>query len=309
MASPSDVDGVLVVDKASGSTSHDVVAVARGALGTRAIGHTGTLDPMATGVLVLVVGEATKLVGSLGALRKHYDATLKLGVSTRSLDADGEPDGEGPVPKLTRDDVQAIAARFVGEHDQRAPLVSAIKQGGKALYKRARGGEAVEAPVRRVRLDALAVQAVREGEIDLSLACGSGYYVRALARDLSEALGTVGHLTALRRTQNGAFGLEGAVTFAALRAGRGDEAARAAMRTRLTPLAEVCRSLPHLVLDEAGTAHARQGRAIPFEHVQGDMPTCEPGASLVALDEGGTPVALVVPSGSQLRVARGFRVR
>jgi tRNA pseudouridine55 synthase len=299
----SDVHGVLVVDKAIGPTSHDVVNVARRVLQTKEIGHTGTLDPLASGVLVLVVGEATKLVNSLSALEKRYTATLKLGASTRTLDAQGEVDATAPVPALTRAQVEAAACSFLGEIDQRAPLVSAIKVDGQSLYKRARKGQVIEAPVRRVRLDEITIDDVRADEIDFSIRSGSGFYVRSLGRDLAHALGTLGHLGALRRTQNGAFDLAQAVDFEQLRAARGDEALRPLVRARVLPLAEVCRSLPHVVLDEEGTVHARCGRRIPRAHAS--LPAELP--SLVAFDPAGVPVALVAPEPEQLRVLRGFR--
>jgi tRNA pseudouridine55 synthase len=299
----SDVHGVLVVDKAIGPTSHDVVNVARRALQTKEIGHTGTLDPMATGVLVLVVGEATKLVNSLSALSKAYTATLKLGSSTTTLDAQGEVDETVPVPALAREDVERAASSFVGEIHQLAPIVSAIKVDGQSLYKRARKGQVVQAPVRRVRLDSVSITDVRADELDIALQCGSGFYVRAFARDLAVKLGTLGHLTALRRTRNGAFDLAQAIDFEDLRAARADQALRPAVRARVLPLADVCRSLPHVVLDEEGTVHARCGRRIPRAHASGvvELP------SLVAFDPAGVPVALVAPEPEQLKVLRGFR--
>ncbi|HEY6879843.1 MAG TPA: tRNA pseudouridine(55) synthase TruB [Polyangiales bacterium] len=299
----SDVHGVLVVDKAIGPTSHDVVNVARRALGTKEIGHTGTLDPMASGVLVLVIGEATKLVNSLSALEKRYCATLKLGAATSTLDAQGVVEETAPVPAFTPADVRAHAASFLGEFEQRAPVVSAIKVDGQSLYKRARKGHVVEAPLRKVRLDAIHIDAVREEEIDFSICCGSGFYVRSLGRDLARKLGTVGHLNALRRTQNGAFTLAHAVPFDQLRAARSDDDVRARVRASVRPLADVCRSLPHVTLDEEGTVHARCGRRIPRAHASEilELPT------LVAFDPAGVPVALVAPEPEQLRVLRGFR--
>jgi tRNA pseudouridine55 synthase len=299
----SDVHGVLVVDKAIGPTSHDVVNVARRVLQTKEIGHTGTLDPMATGVLVLVVGEATKLVNSLSALSKGYTATLKLGSSTTTLDAQGEVDQTAPVPAFSREQVERLARTFLGEIDQRAPIVSAIKVDGQSLYKRARKGQAVEAPIRRVRLDSVAIPELRADEIELALQCGSGFYVRSFARDLALALGTVGHLSSLRRTHNGAFDLAQAVDFEVLRAARSQEELRPAIRARVLPLADVCRSLPHVVLDEEGSVHARCGRRIPRANATGvvELP------SLVAFDAAGIPVALVAPEPEQLKVLRGFR--
>lgn len=301
MSSP--VHGVLVVDKAIGPTSHDVVSVARRALQTKEIGHTGTLDPMASGVLVLVIGEATKLVSSLTSLAKEYSATLKLGSSTTTLDAEGEVDASAPVPALQREQVLGAARGFVGEHDQRAPVVSAIKLDGQSLYKRARKGQDVEAPVRRVRLDGVEVSELRGDEIDFSVQCGSGFYVRAFGRDLAVALGTLGHLTALRRTRNGSFDLAQAVSFEELRAARSEPALRPALQARVLPLADVCRGLPHVVLDDEGTQHARCGRRIPRVNASAaaELP------SLVAFDPAGVPVALVAPEPEQLRVLRGFR--
>lgn len=308
--------GVLVVDKSRGPTSHDVVNVARRALSTRAIGHTGTLDPMATGVLVLVVGEATKLVNSLGALIKRYEATIKLGASTVSLDAESAVDETAAVPALTRAEVEQAAAGFLGEIEQRAPNVSAIKVDGKSLYKRVRSGESVEAPTRRVRLDAIEVRDVRDGELDVALTTGPGFYVRSLARDLAKQLGTLGHLTALRRTQNGAYGVAQAVTFEDLKAARDDAQLRALVHARLIPLAEVCRSLPHVVLDAEGVVHARCGRAVPLSHVLStaqssaqsrEDPAPRSDVSRVAFDEAGAPIALVERQEDALRILRGFR--
>ena len=303
-----DLHGLLIVDKAEGPTSHDVVGIARRALGTRAVGHTGTLDPMATGVLVLAVGEATKLVSALGASSKSYEATVALGRSTTTLDAQGDVDATAEVPALTHDAVREAAQRFLGEIVQRAPRVSAIKVDGKSLHKRARKGEVFEAPLRNVRLDAISVVDVRSAEIDLVLTCGSGFYVRSLARDLAAALGTVGHLSRLRRTHNGGFSAAEAVSFEALRAARSDEGLRPALRTRLRPLVEVCRQLPHALLDEEGAQHARHGRVIAMTHVREQAACSSLTTALVAFDPAGTPLALVERSGDQLRVVRGFRL-
>jgi tRNA pseudouridine55 synthase len=334
-SAPADVHGVLVLDKTSGPTSHDAVAVARRALGTRQVGHTGTLDPMATGALVLVIGEATKLVNVLAGQSKAYRASLQLGVATTTLDAEGEPVETRPVPALSLAQVELAAQRFHGEIEQRAPLVSAIKVGGKSLHKRARAGEAVEPPLRKVRVDALRVLCVDGARIDLELECGKGFYVRALARDLAEALGTVGHLSALRRTRNGMFAAAGALDFAAVRqAARGTEHDREQVRARVLPLVDVCRMLPHALLDAAGSEHARQGRPVPLASLyaanpheaaeRGQPPALRAaaafapnsaderrppaeGESLIALGPALEPIAIVERSGDALRVLRGFR--
>lgn len=301
-----DLHGVLAVDKATGFTSHDVVAIARRALGTREVGHTGTLDPMATGVLILAVGEGTKLVHHLTALSKAYDATLRLGQATDTLDADGKVVRELPVPALTRERVQEAAGQFLGEHDQRVPAFSAVKVGGAALYKQARKGQEVEAPVRRVRLDEVLVHDVQGQDVTLRLRCGKGFYVRAFARDLAEALGTVGHLTALRRTENGFVTLDDCCPQATLQAAaKGDEAARAALRQALVPLSQLALRFGHVVLTPEGVQCALHGKPIPLACVHGETPSRED--VVMAVDAQGEPVALVTGTESGFRVVRGFR--
>lgn len=303
--------GVLVVDKAIGVTSHDVVACARRALGTREIGHAGTLDPMATGVLVLVVGEATKLVNHLTAAEKVYTATLRLGQATDSLDADGSVVEERLVPALSLATVREVALRFVGEIEQQVPAVSAVKVQGRALYKSARKGQVVEAPVRTVRVRSLEILDVRENEIDLHIQCSKGFYVRSLGRDLAEALGTVGHLSALRRLESGFFSLAGAQSFADLRGARESEELRIQMRSKLVPLTDVARRLSHVTLSAEGKTHAQHGRAIPKHCVLDSVKRDDSETSVVVgFDEEGTVVALLEPAGEAgetLRVLRGFR--
>lgn len=303
----SEPHGLLVVDKCPGPTSHDAVAVARRVLGTRSVGHTGTLDPMASGVLVVVVGEATKLVNLLGGGEKAYTASLRLGQNTTTLDAEGEVTESAPVPALTLERVREVARSFVGELWQRPPAVSAIKVDGKSLHKRVRAGEVVEAPLRQVTLTELQIQAVEGDTIRLALRCSKGFYVRALGRDLAAALGTLGHLTALRRTVNAGFGLEQAVSFDALRAAaRAGEAEREAVRERLLPLRDVCQRLPHRGVDEASARAFGHGRSVALEALPGGD-ALEEGTAFIALDPGDAPVAIVERSGSALRVLRGFR--
>lgn len=305
--SPNEPHGLLVVDKCPGPTSHDAVAVTRRVLGTKAVGHTGTLDPMASGVLIVVVGEATKLVNLLSTGEKAYDATLKLGQSTHSLDATGQVTGEAPVPALTLERVREVCASFVGELQQRPPAVSAIKVDGKSLHKRVRAGEAVEAPLRSVHLSECQVQAVEGDTIQFSVRCSKGFYVRSLARDMAEALGTLGHLSALRRTFNAGFGLDRAVTFDAMRAaGRAGDEERRQVREQLMPLREACLRLPHREVDEAVAASLRHGRSIPIE-AEGAFADCDEGQAWIALGQAQEPLAIVERSGSALRVLRGFR--
>ncbi|UTT62509.1 tRNA pseudouridine(55) synthase TruB [Microcella humidisoli] len=218
--------GLLLVDKPQGLTSHDVVARARRALGTRKVGHAGTLDPMATGLLTLGAGPATRLLTYLVGLDKTYETTMRLGAATTTDDAEGEV--------VSTADVAAIAAvtdehlgegirALTGEIDQRPSSVSAIKVDGKRAYDRVRAGEAVELASRRVTISAFEVLAVRRTpdaiEVDARIDCSSGTYIRALARDLGSALGVGGHLTALRRTRVGPFDVADAVSLEALAEG------------------------------------------------------------------------------------------
>lgn len=208
--------GLVVVDKPGGMTSHDVVARARRTLGTRKVGHAGTLDPMATGVLVLGFGRATRLLGHLTLTEKTYDAVVRLGARSSTDDADGEVTPTGGAGHLDEDAIRAVLPRFRGEVDQVPSAVSAIKVAGQRAYRLAREGQEVDLPARRVRIDEIEVDELhRVGalvDFRLRVRCSSGTYVRAIARDLGEALGVGGHLTALRRTSVGPFTLDGAST-------------------------------------------------------------------------------------------------
>ncbi|MFI6526123.1 tRNA pseudouridine(55) synthase TruB [Streptomyces uncialis] len=214
-------DGLVIVDKPSGFTSHDVVAKMRGIARTRRIGHAGTLDPMATGVLVLGVERATKLLGHLALTEKEYLGTIRLGQNTVTDDAEGDLTSSTSVAGVTRESVDAQVAVLTGEIMQVPSKVSAIKIDGKRSYKRAREGEDFEIPARPVTVKSFAVHDVREAvaedgtpvlDLVVSVVCSSGTYIRALARDLGGALGVGGHLTALRRTRVGPYKLDGART-------------------------------------------------------------------------------------------------
>ena len=215
--------GLLVVDKPAGMTSHDVVARVRRLARTRKVGHAGTLDPMATGVLVLGVNRATRLLGHLALTEKAYDAEVRLGVSTTTDDAEGEvlttasPEAIG---SLDEAGVRAAFAALVGEIEQVPSSVSAIKVDGRRAYARVRAGEDVELPARSVTVHAIEVDGFRahDGVLDVSVSvrCSSGTYIRAIARDVGAVLGVGGHLTALRRTAVGPAGLADAVPLDAL---------------------------------------------------------------------------------------------
>jgi tRNA pseudouridine55 synthase len=207
---------VVIVDKSAGMTSHDVVARVRRIFGTRKVGHAGTLDPMATGVLVLGLERATKLLGHLALERKAYLATIRLGAATTTDDAEGATLSEVDASAVAEDAVHAGVRALTGDIQQVPSSVSAVKVAGKRSYQRVRDGEEVTLPARPVvvhRFDVLSLRRVeRATELDVVVDCSSGTYVRALARDLGAGLGVGGHLTALRRTQVGPFGLAAART-------------------------------------------------------------------------------------------------
>jgi tRNA pseudouridine55 synthase len=216
------VDGLAVVDKPAGMTSHDVVARFRRIAQTRRVGHAGTLDPMATGVLILAVGRATRLLNYLNLEAKSYSACIRLGQSTTTDDAEGEVISGAPAQHLTEAQIRLALERFVGEIMQTPASVSAIKVGGERAYKLARAGETIELAARPVtvsRFDAVSLHSTGAFvDVDVEVDCSSGTYVRALARDVGAVLGVGGHLTRLRRTRVGRFGIEQAVTLEQLAA-------------------------------------------------------------------------------------------
>jgi tRNA pseudouridine55 synthase len=206
------LDGVLLVDKASGMTSHDVVAIVRRRLGTKKVGHCGTLDPLATGLLIIVLGRGTKIQDLLMSEDKEYVGTMTLGAMTDSQDADGQITETRPVPELSREQINAAFAKFHGDFYQMPPMVSAIKKDGVPLYKLARQGKTVEREPRFVHVYAHEIQEVRLPEIDFRVMCSKGFYVRTYAFDIGNELGCGAHLKNLRRTKSGKFTLEHSVT-------------------------------------------------------------------------------------------------
>ncbi|MER6093985.1 tRNA pseudouridine(55) synthase TruB [Streptomyces bluensis] len=218
---PTPPDGLVIVDKPSGFTSHDVVAKMRGIAKTRRVGHAGTLDPMATGVLVLGVEKATKLLGHLALTEKEYLGTVRLGQNTVTDDAEGEITASTDASKITREAIDTGIAKLTGDIMQVPSKVSAIKIDGVRSYKRARDGEDFDIPARPVTVSSFTVYDVREAVVEdgtpvldviVSVVCSSGTYIRALARDLGADLGVGGHLTALRRTRVGPYKLDSART-------------------------------------------------------------------------------------------------
>ena len=300
------MDGVLVIDKPSRLTSHDVVTRVRRALGTRRIGHIGTLDPLATGVLPLVVGRATRLASLLSSGPKTYDAIILLGVTTNTYDVTGtatSPDpastAAGPVPGLAA--IQEAGRTFTGTFAQQPPRFSAKKVGGVRAYQLARRRQPVAPSPVEVTVHALEIQSLEGDRLRCRVACEPGFYMRALAHDLGRALGCGACLEALRRERNGAFALAHAVSLDIVEK-EGPDANR-----RLIPLARLLPDLPGVVLTDRGSRRAAHGNVLapadlagnvgdapPWRHPQTEGDTVhrvrlfDPGGVLLAIAETGT---------------------
>lgn len=209
--------GVLLVDKAEEMTSHDVVAIARRALNTKKIGHCGTLDPMATGLLMLVIGKATKIQDLLMSEDKQYVGTLRLGSTTSTQDRQGETLDIKEVGNYSKEEIEQAFDKFMGDFEQIPPMVSAIKKDGVPLYKLARKGIEIVREPRKVHITSYEITRIELPEIDFIVNCSKGFYVRTYAHDIGEVLGCGAHLSALRRTRSGKFTLDRSVTIADLK--------------------------------------------------------------------------------------------
>jgi tRNA pseudouridine55 synthase len=270
--------GLVVVDKPGAMTSHDVVARVRRLAGTSKVGHAGTLDPMATGVLVLGVERATRLLGHLMLTEKAYDATVRLGVATTTDDAEGEVTAAASTSGLDEATVRAAAAEFVGTIEQVPSAVSAVKVDGKRAYARVRAGEDVVLEPRTVTVHELVVRDVRPAgettDVDVSVRCSSGTYIRAIARDLGAALGVGGHLTALRRTSVGPYDLSVARTLESL-----------AEDFAVLPMAAAARAaFASLDLDAEQATDVRFGRSLDLD-LAGVSALFDPAGEFLALYE------------------------
>lgn len=314
MATAKRLDGVLVIDKPLGPTSHDVVARLRKVLGTRAVGHAGTLDPAATGVLVVAVGEATKLSPYLTAQDKEYRATITFGTSTATLDAQGEVVASAPIPDDLASELGALAAASPAaeresavpaiaralaieraRREQLPPAFSAIKTGGRAAHELARRGQEVALALRPIAVSRIAIMDATPATLDLCLAVSKGYYVRALARDLGQTLGVPAHLSSLRRVASGTFTLDEALAWSA----PCEELERA-----MQPVERAAaRVLPASRLSEEGERRARYGQVLSEMHF------VEPPVSAISawFAHGGELVAIGRPAESGgFTVERGF---
>jgi tRNA pseudouridine55 synthase len=301
MTAPS---GLVIVDKPGGMTSHDVVARVRKLAGTRRVGHAGTLDPMATGVLVVGVEKATRLLGYLSLTAKEYAATIRLGQSTTTDDAEGEPIGGAPASGIPRESVDAAVEGLTGEISQVPPGVSAIKVGGQRAYKLTRAGAAPELAPRQVTVYEFRVTAVRADgdflDLDAVVRCSSGTYIRALARDLGAVLGTGGHLTALRRTSVGAYDLTQARTLEDL-----------SERFVVTPLEDAAAAaFPRVDLPDDDARRLAHGARVPAP-APAPAPAPPPAtgnseAPRAAFAPDGTLIALVIEDAGRLRALAVF---
>jgi len=276
------LDGILAIDKPPGMTSHDVVARVRRALKTKRVGHAGTLDPDATGVLVVAVGQATRLLPHMDLEPKEYVARALFGVATTSEDASGEVTEETDASGLTEDALRAVLPRFVGEIDQVPPMVSAVHHEGRRLYELAREGKVVERQARRVRVFAVELSDFAPGtraEATLRVSCGGGTYIRTLCFDIGAAVGLPAHMKTLVREAVGPFRLgENAIPLADL--GEGEAAA-----ARLLPMESALPQMPRVEVSEEGMARLLRGMPVADGgHV--------PEAAEVALLHGGRLVAL-----------------
>ncbi|WP_286145671.1 tRNA pseudouridine(55) synthase TruB [Mycobacterium sp. ENV421] len=291
MTSSGPEPGIVVVDKPGGMTSHDVVGRCRRIFGTRKVGHAGTLDPMATGVLVIGIERATKILGLLTATSKSYTATVRLGRSTTTDDAEGEVLQDVSAADVTDDQIHAGIAELRGEISQRPSAVSAVKIGGKRAYQLVREGQQVELAERAVRIDRFDVCEVRRDgpfvDLDVEVDCSSGTYIRALARDLGDALGVGGHLTALRRTRVGGYGLDHARTL--------DELAEHPQLSY--SLDDACLlAFPRRDVTAAEADDASQGRPLAAAGIDGVYAATDPEGRVIALleDKGGRTRSVVV---------------
>ncbi|GIF02863.1 tRNA pseudouridine(55) synthase TruB [Actinoplanes siamensis] len=289
------MDGLIVVDKPAGMTSHDVVARIRRLARTRRVGHGGTLDPMATGVLIIGVNRATRLLTYVIGSEKSYTATIRLGQSTVTDDAEGEVTATAPAAAVPDEAIRAGLAAQVGEIDQVPSAVSAIKINGERAYKRVREGETVRIPARRVTVHRLEVLDIRRPQgpdvvdVDIDVTCSSGTYIRAIARDLGTALRVGGHLTALRRTAVGGMTLDAASTLEQLEERAPDVVG--------LPMSEAARrSFPQRVATEEETRVLRHGGPLSAAGIDGPYAVFSPAGDVLAIvsERGGRARAEIV---------------
>jgi tRNA pseudouridine55 synthase len=276
-------EGLLVIDKPSGPTSHDMVARVRRATGIKRVGHAGTLDPLATGVVVVGIGRATRLLRYVQDSHKEYVAWVRFGIATDSLDADGREVGRDAMP-VTEEQVASVLSGFRGSIEQTPPMVSAIQIGGRRLHEMARAGEEVERQPRPVEVYSIEVVGFERGDFPLAtiaVECSKGTYVRVLADDIARALGGRAHLEGLRRTRVGSFGLDLALAV--------DDLDR--WESSLLPLAAAVGPMPRLVVDDEQRLRTSHGRTLEAVGMDGPIAVVDPAGDLIAVYVAGDGVA------------------
>lgn len=276
------MSGILNVDKPSGWTSHDVVSWIRRLLKMRRIGHAGTLDPLATGVLLICLGQATRVTEYLMLGRKSYRAEVQLGITTDTFDADGQVTASAPVPQLSEAVLRRVLSGFEGDIMQRPPVYSALKRQGVPLYRLARRGETVEPALRRVRIHKIALVSFGSSRVALDIDCDSGTYIRSLAHDVGAALGCGGMLTSLVRTRSGRFSLADALTLDAVAAAHRS----GVLERHIHPLLAALDGFAALRVGPEAEQRLRQGQAIRGDASAGAVRAC-------ALASGGNLVAIL----------------
>jgi tRNA pseudouridine55 synthase len=271
--------GILLIDKPLGCSSHDVVNTIRRQLGTKRVGHAGTLDPLATGLLVVAVGPATRFLQYLPLEPKEYEGTMLFGKRTSTYDAEGEVLSENLVPEDLENVLAAIKPKFMGLIEQIPPMHSAVKVAGKPLYKYARQGEEVDRQKRTIHISSLEFGPTDGASVDFRLVCSGGTYVRTLADDIGQALGCGAYLTRLRRTRVGRFGLSGAVGL--------DEVST----TKLLPLRRALEPMHVVGLNERQTESIREGRQVTISEESATVDAMARGSRTKAINPGSEPSA------------------
>lgn len=284
------LDGFLVIDKPVGLTSHDVVARLRRFLGFKKIGHTGTLDPFATGVLPIALGEATKAIQFLDESVKEYQAVMRIGIATDTQDLTGKTLSEADWSLITEEKIREVFASFTGEMTQIPPMYSALKSAGTPLYKLARRGETVERQGRLIEISSLSIDRINLPDISFTIRCSRGTYVRTVASDIGDQLATGAHLRSLRRMSSGSFTLVDSVSldmFTSLAADR--------VVDFIIPVSSTLVHLPELQLTPCGALHAKNGKALLVDDFLSSPVALSAGkrtrlmldGELVAISEGG----------------------
>jgi tRNA pseudouridine55 synthase len=293
--------GFIVVDKPAGMTSHDVVARVRRILKMKKVGHTGTLDPFATGVLPVALGEGTKAIPYLDEGIKEYQAVLALGIATDTEDLEGSVIFERPLDGIDEDIVSECVKRFLGTISQIPPMYSALKQNGVPLYKLARKGVEVERLPRQITLHSIIIDRIELPLVSFTVRCSRGTYVRSLARDIGECLGCGAHLTQLRRTSSGPFLLMQSRTLEQL----ADEAMSGPEQVGVVSLNAALAHLPQLELTEVGERRVRNGISPETDDLVGALPLLVSGQK-VLLKRSGVIVAVAEEQDEKILIVRGF---